>query len=284
MVRDCSVGALDINAQYLVKPVIGAFRVLRAISTSTEPQTLADLAAVTGLGKTTVLRYLRTLELLDYVTTGDRRRYGIGPAIWAINTEDNRERTLKHLSAEVLSDLHKTYDETVNLGVPKGRRIYYLVVLESSKPLSMRAGQGDADCFHCTALGKAILAHVSLANVGTYLNEPLPQLTDHTITEKRVLLRELNSIRHRGFAVDREENEVGSVCFGAPIHRADGTPAAAISLYLPKASLTDQLDLEISESIREGARRISGRLNSSEDPARFANVAPSNRGRRKAAS
>ena len=245
----------------VVKPIVAAFRVLEELAGKVEGKSLAEVASATGLSKTSVHRYMRTLQLLGYVSP-DRIAGGylLGAAIWDLSTEDSSETILKAAASDTLEELHRTFDETVNLGRPKGRRIHYLRVIESGKPLRMRAGQGDADCFHCTALGKSVLAHVPAKQVADFLNEPLQQFTPHTITNRRRLLEELSEVRRQGFAVDREENEIGAVCFGSPILGRGDLPIAAVSVSVPSARLTTKLDLAISDAVTQAAKGIAQRL------------------------
>jgi IclR family transcriptional regulator, KDG regulon repressor len=90
-------------------------------------------------------------------------------------------------------------------------------------------------------------------------------------------MRELREVRRRGFAVDREENEPGSVCYGAAVLNCNALPIAAISVSLPLVRLTPKLDLELAESIMSAAARI-GKALGEHKSARDSEIGLSRRG------
>lgn len=270
---------MAIDDRYLVKPVIAAFKVLGELNRAAAPLSLAEIAGRSGLNRTTAFRHLKTLCALGHAAATDDGHYEIGPAALALATEDARERALRQIADREMHALSDEFGETVNLGVPKGKRIHYLTILESTKPLRLRAEVGDSDGFHCTALGKAILAHLPAEEVGGHLNNPLPKLTARTITTRRRLDQAMAEIRRLGYAIDREENEIGCTCFAAPIFGHDSRPVGAISISIPTPRLTDRLDVVVAEAVKAAGSRISRRLLESEALAGEAGRIKSGRGR-----
>jgi DNA-binding IclR family transcriptional regulator len=94
---------------------------------------------------------------------------------------------------------------------------------------------------NCTATGKAMLASLSpedldarLAAAGT-----LTRLTPRSITSTRALKVELDTVRHKGFATDREEVMEGVVCLAVAVPRVDPNAvplAISFTLLAPRAS------------------------------------------------
>lgn len=62
------------------------------------------------------------------------------------------------------------------------------------------------------------------------LSRPLIKMTEHTITTGDGLLKELEQVRERGYAVDDEEIEPGLHCIAAPIFNHKRQPQMAISM------------------------------------------------------
>ena len=271
---------MAVDDRYLVKPVIAAFKVLGELNRAKAPLPLAAISAQSGLNRTTVFRHLKTLCALGYAVVTVDGHYEIGPAALALVTEDARERALRSVAEPEMYALSAEFGETVNLGVPKGKRIHYVTILESPKPLRLRAEVGDSDSFHCTALGKAILAYLPSEEVGNHLNNPLPKLTDRTITTRRRLDQALAEIRRMGYAIDREENEIGCTCFAAPIFADGERPTGAISISIPTPRLTDRLDVHVAEAVKKAGIRISRRLGESRTTAAQTSQIRSARGRR----
>ena len=234
---------------YLVKPLLGAFRALECLADAPGPLPLPDLAGLAGLSKTTAFRYLRTLAALGYAEQRADGRYSLGPAVNRLGGENARDAALQAVAEPYLLALGRQFGETVNLGVPKGRRIHYLVMLKGDKPQTMQAEAGDSDGLHCTALGKALLAYLPADQVGQHLKAALPRLTPHTIQTRRQLDQALAKVRRFGYAIDREENEIGCVCYAAPVFDQARRPVAAISVSIPLQRLTAELDIALAEAV-----------------------------------
>jgi DNA-binding IclR family transcriptional regulator len=90
--------------------------------------------------------------------------------------------------------------------------------------------------------------------------EGLKRFTEHTITDRALLARELENIRQRGFAFDDEEHEVGVRCVAAPVRNNQGATVAALSISIPKARMPDEEILRYRELVTRSADEISRRL------------------------
>ena len=82
-------------------------------------------------------------------------------------------------------------------------------------------------------MGKILLAGMRPAEARRILARRLEVFTPHTITDPVALERELDRVRRRGYALDREEITRGIVCVAAPIRNAEGDTVAAISVAFP---------------------------------------------------
>lgn len=245
---------------YVIAPVVGAFDALEFVLSGTKPVSVAEISRGCGRNKTTVYRYVQTLRFLGYLQVTEGRRYEIGPAIYALQTDDARDRTIRAVAEPVIRELNGTLRETVNLGVPKGQLVYYLAILAGADDGGGIAQVGDGDYFHCTALGKAILAFQTPEIRAAHLREQLLRRTDRTILDKRHLFTELREVRRRGYAVDRGENEPDYTCFGVPVRNWRGVPVAAISVSLQSERVTRSREFEVSECVMAAARRIESNL------------------------
>jgi DNA-binding IclR family transcriptional regulator len=83
---------------------------------------------------------------------------------------------------------------------------------------------------HCTALGKVILAHDMSEAVQRVLSKRVyTRYTRNTITTQAALRREVQRVRADGYAIDNEEEELGSRCVAVPIIDSSGRFLAALS-------------------------------------------------------
>lgn len=87
-----------------------------------------------------------------------------------------------------------------------------------------------------------------------------PRYNDRTITSREVYLRELESVRKKGYAIDNEEEMSGVICVGAPILNYTGYPCGAIWISGPKDRLSDSVISDTVKVIKEVAGEISNEL------------------------
>jgi len=98
---------------------------------------------------------------------------------------------------------------------------------------------GERCYLHATAVGKAILGHLSGERRDEIFEKRgLPRLTDNTITDRVELEAELETVRERGVAFDREEELAGVVAVSAPVVD-DGRVVGALGVNAPAEQVGD---------------------------------------------
>lgn len=206
------------------------------------PLSAADISRQIGVAKPTVYRLLGTLQSRGFVTKEQGSgRYMLGKAARALGGAGGAGDLIS-LTRPFTARLAAAYGETVNVAVKSGSEVLYLDVLQSGHRLRTDMPAGGRDHLHSTALGKAILAQLPEAEARAILTSAdRVAVTPSTVVAVPALLRQLAVIRQRGFAVDDEENEVGSVCIAGAICGHDDRPVGAISVSGPRWRIDDQL-------------------------------------------
>jgi DNA-binding IclR family transcriptional regulator len=236
--------------------VIKLFGLLEATAGQDGGRSLAELAAEVGLTKPTAHRILKTLTGLGYM---ERPRPGIyrqSPRLRRlILGADNQD--LVHRADPVLRELHRATEETVNLGVLRQARVVYLTVLESPQRLRRIVNPTMTDPFACTALGRAIVAHLPQGQRAFLLRTSvLERRTPHTVVDPTELATLLDAARRDGFAVEENETDLGVMCIGVPVFDRDGV-AGAISLSLPTARSGPERRPRLIEAVRRAAEQVT---------------------------
>ena len=231
---------------YSIRSVERVCDILELLSNSPDGESLSALAAVTGLPKSSVFRYLATLEGRGFVERDEAgNRFRLGVAISRLRAEE-AERLLER-ARPVLDDLRDDLGETVNMGRLDGNRVVYVAIAESRQAVRMAVSPGDTEMLHCTALGKVLAAQLPDERVREILRqEGLPRRTDRTLTSAKAFLAELADVRSLGYAIDDEENEPGGVCVAVAIPSRAGY---ALSLSAP-----------VNRMSIDQARALAGRL------------------------
>ncbi len=249
------------EGRYVVQPVLKAMQVLQLVCEASEPPTLNQLVSAAALPKTTVFRYLRTLEtmrLVEHDADVDRYRPGIG--LWWLSYASSPYEMLRQTCRPHMKRLRKRFSETVNLGVLSGGEVFYLDVVESEHSLRMQSSVGSTDPLHSTALGKVFLAFCPPGQLDLLLPSTLPRLTKHTIVDRLELIEQLATIRTTSYAIERGENEEGSYCIAAPILDSRNVAIAAMSLSAPLSRLDETLRQTICASLMDACANVSGLL------------------------
>lgn len=223
--------------------------------------TLTELSARTGINKATALRILANLEERGFVERDGGGQYRLGVRLLQLGARISSGLDLRTVARPVLQDLHRDVDETINLAVPADGGLVYIDILQSARGLQMTATVGMRDDYHSSALGKAMMARWTPAEVARVLPpDPLPRKTAHTIRTRQALEAVLAAARAQGFAIDDEENEAGARCVAAPLIDHRGQCIGAISLAGPASRLTLERIPFLAERVHAAAAAISARL------------------------
>ncbi len=176
---------------YVVKPVHKALLVLQCLGEG-EKLSLSDICRQTHLPKTTVFRYLHTLEAESFVAhDSDTDLYQLGMRVFELGQAASKQMTLRDICPPFLRSLRDRFNETVNVGTLDGKEIVYLEIVESRRSLRMQARSGGRDPVYTTSLGKAMLAFLPEAEWPIHLPERLIERTSQSLTDYADLRREL---------------------------------------------------------------------------------------------
>ena len=249
------------SRNYRIAVLDRSIDLMEAMADAGGPIGVTELSRTIGSTKSATFRILATLEQRGYVRrVPENGKYQLGMNLVHLGQSALGRIDLRSIARPVLEDLHRRFNETVNLGVLSGGRIVYVDMVESQHGLRMSAQVGAHDNVHSTAIGKAILANLPESRQEALIEGPLPARTEKTLTTREALLDDIERIRVSGFSRDRGENEVGANCFGAPIFDAQGNVAAAISISGPETRLNGEMAEDVAVAVRIAAQEISDRL------------------------
>lgn len=240
-----------------VKSAIHAIEVLEYLAGRPHnPAKIREISEATLIPKSSLYALLKTLTERDWVrrdATGSLYSIGLRSLMTGVSYLDS-DPVLRAVRPW-LERLNEELDETVHLGRLDGPDIVYLATKESSQYLRAINRVGRRLPASTTSLGKVILANLPESVLDKHLNDPLPQLTEKTITDRSELRTQLESIRDRGYAIDLEENTEGLKCFGFAI-RLQHPPVDALSCSVPLARLNSEREKTIVDAMRRAVTEI----------------------------
>jgi len=209
-----------------------AAAILGAFDATHRELTLAALVARCGLPRSTTHRTAEKMIRLGWLDK-PKDRYRIGNRMFELSGLAPVRHELREAVLPFLQDLHHATKTTVQLGVLDGTQVLVVEKITGHRPMPMLSQVGGTIPAYCSGLGRAILAYSDPALVETVLAADLPARTPRTLTSAVAVLRELTAIPDLGWAVDREEGNIGVSCVAAPIFGPLGDVVAALSVTGP---------------------------------------------------
>jgi len=250
-----------VNEKGVVKSVRRAIKILEAFE-SDRGMSVTKISKILNLPKSSVHEILSTL-----VTEGilekdfDSSTYHLGIKLFELGNRARSNLEIRKVATPYLKELNARFDETVHLTVLDNQEVLYIECFESTKRLRTYSVIGVRAPLYCTAVGKAILAFLPLDEIDEIIKvKGLEKFTENTITDRNVLLQELEKIVLAGYAVDNMEHEDGVRCVGAPIRNYSGKVFASISVSGPSQRVTLENIPEIAELVIATASDISRKL------------------------
>ena len=211
---------------------------------------VSELSRELDLSRSTAHRYIATLATLGYLQQDpDSKRYRLGPRVIdlgfsAINAMDVRE-----ISAPYLRQLSDETQHTVNLAILDDTDVVYIERCRTTGPgqreIDLNLHVGSRLPAYCTAMGKAILAHVPEDQLERIIARiDFAPRGPHTLTSPEAFREELARIREVGLAVNDEELAYGLRSIAAPIHSRLGDVVAALNLAVHRTTASMEELLE----------------------------------------
>jgi IclR family transcriptional regulator, acetate operon repressor len=230
-----------------------AARLVTEVVHSADSVTFTELAAATGLAKSTTSRLLDALERGGLVRRGDDGRFRPGEVFVRYAWRGGAEAGLIDVARPFLDRLGQATGETVNLGVARDGMVEQIAQVDSRYLIGGTNWLGRPVPLHCAALGKVLLSH------GAAQLPPgrLQARTARTIISRDALNEELREVRRRGYAITDEELEPGLVAVAAPVYRDGGVVVAALSVSAPASRLTPARIAEVATQCMAQAARLS---------------------------
>jgi IclR family transcriptional regulator, KDG regulon repressor len=224
---------------------------------------VTEIASAMGLNKTTVYRLLNAMSKFELVEqNAENDRYRLGLKLHELGLRALESRTLQREAHRFLLRMSQRTHETVSLAVHTPGAVICLDRVNSQHTvISMGTEIGSRFPAHCTAVGKAVLAHLTGEEIDAVLrNNGLPRFTPFTLTRVADLRSNLRQIRERGYALDNQELERGLSGIAAPVRRTQDRVIAALGIAGPTLRFRGQELREKIALVRQTAEELSASL------------------------
>ena len=231
------------------------------ICLSNDVHRVSDIARQCNFSKSTVHRVLKLLGQSQLVVQDTiNRRYYISMLITklASNAITTHKRLIAHADAE-MHRLSAISEETVALDIMNGMQYLSLHEIPSQHSLrvtqeSKRIGPHYAGVYAGASV-KVLLSQLDDNRLKILMDIiKINPVTERTVTDKELLMAQLQDIRKKGYAISRGERVPGTICIAAPI--SNYIVPVGLSVVGPEIRLQSRIR-EVVAELKISAERIT---------------------------
>jgi DNA-binding IclR family transcriptional regulator len=221
-----------------------------------------EVARLLQMPRSTTYRYLQTLRSYGLVEEHAEGRYRLGTRVLQLARVARAGLGLNEVALPVMRRISERTDEAVLLTRRSGMNVVCVERVDaSSHRVRLTYERGHVLPVHAGASAKILLAFADPFEIDEVLAAAkLVRFTRHTVTDPRLLRRQLSEIRAARHVITDGEVDEGVRGVAAPIFDADGRIAAGLSVAGPAYRLDDARIPSVVRAVREGADEVTTRL------------------------
>lgn len=235
-----------------------AVTVLRALSINVDGGSARELAAATGIARSTVQRILTTLAETGMVSQDpSTQRYRIGPEALVIGLGYRQGLTLVNLARPLMVCVRDRTGETVGLSVAVGDARVFIAEVVSASELRFASELGRLYPLWSGANGRVLLGGLTDQEVDRILDNQDLAAEVHRPLSAAEIRAEVHLARADGYCLARSESIDGVSSVAVPVRDTAGSVIAALSVSGPENRLSaDRLVSDVLPSVADAARRL----------------------------
>lgn len=192
--------------------------------------TLSDVAECSQLTRATARRILLTLQSLGYVGSQDRYFF-LTAKVLELGYAYLSAQGIAELALPALESLSAAINESCSMSVLDGDEIVYVARVSTRRIMTISLGVGARLPGYATSMGRVLLGSLDDDTLAKKLTRAeLNKLTKFTLTDPTKLQSRIRADQRQGWAMVKEELELGLVSIAVPIVGRDGEIHAAVNV------------------------------------------------------
>jgi len=250
------------SGKYQIPSVHRAIDILYLLS-SKERMSFTAIKDTLELANSTCFNLLNTLEKRGFVQRDNNNQYLLGIRLMQFGLSVYNNFDLSKVSKPYLRELSNEFEETTYLTVLDKTDSQGLIIdcIHGDRTgLVYSRNIGEIIPLYASGTGKSLLSGFDTEELNQFFEDvKLIPFTPQTITDKEVLLEELEEIRANGYAISQSAFEEGVISISAPITDYTGAIIASLSLVGPINRINIKL-AQVIDSVKSTAKSISNQL------------------------
>jgi DNA-binding IclR family transcriptional regulator len=244
-----------------VQSIERAIAILKALSLDKQELGVTELSRQLSLHKSTTSRLLASLQREGLVEENPvTRKYRLGMGLATLGGLVLQRLDVTQVARPLMEALADTTRETVTLVVKDRDEAVNIAQVPSPQTVKHIEWVGRRSPLHCTAAGKVLLAHACPSEQQSIVSRGLRPYTPNTTTDPSALSQELVQAKEQGYAIGREDFEIGLNEIAAPICDHTGEVMAAISISGPAFRVSPERFVSLIQHVQQAASTLSERL------------------------
>lgn len=234
-------------------------RVLDHIAAAPDPVPAKAVAASLGLTLPTTYHLLTTLVNGGYlVHLAEEHAYALGHRVDDLARGLHRQIAVPPAVERVAAVTHQQAGAAAYYAMLRDAEMIVAHVAECpAHPRVQILDVGFHQAPHATAFGKLMLARLEPDTAEDLLDHTgTPRITAGTVTDRRLLRRQLAQVRATGLAVEVDEFQPELSCMAAPVTDAAGRFVGAVAISMPTVLLRERR-WSAERAVRLGAVRAT---------------------------
>lgn len=260
-------GALSRNARDFVQSLDRGLAVIRAFGPGHTHLTLSDVARSTNLTRAAVRRFLLTLVELGYVDF-DGRLFSLRPQVLELGYSYMSTLPFADIAVPAMRELVERVSVSASMTVLDGSDAVYVAHVSAKRMLAITVTLGTRVPAYATALGQVLLSGLNADEVRARLGAgALRAFTASTVTDRDDLIRLLDTVRQRGYALGDEGFEAGLRSLAVPITDARGAVIASLGISTQAGGTTrEQMRKEMLPELLATAAQLDTHVRNTASP------------------
>jgi IclR family transcriptional regulator, pca regulon regulatory protein len=219
----------DFSHRDLIASLERGFRVLRAFDQDSVEMTPSDVARKTGMPRAATRRVLLTLCDLGYAIT-DGKHFRLTPKVLDLAHGYLAKTRIRQAIAPIMRDTVSAINDTCILAIRDGTDSIAVGCWNATSFGAVNVNLGLRVPLYVSTPGRLILADLPPRQFAEYLETvTLQKFTSHTVISKQSLIEQIAIIREQGYALGREEFELGVYALSVPVKSPAGRTLAALT-------------------------------------------------------
>jgi IclR family transcriptional regulator, KDG regulon repressor len=257
----------SVLTDYTIGVLEDSILILQLLSDNPDGMSLADVTTSSGFVTNKVFRILYTLQKHQIVERSENGNFHLGHGLMALSQGILYQSILIDASSSVMDRLVAETSESIFLGVVNGSDALCIAVRQSPRSVRLFAEVGRRAPLHSGGVPKVLFAYLPETERARLLDKVFANTPISPSADRPAFEQLLMQIRAQGYAIVRDELDIGAHSVAAPIYNHQGHVIAAISIAGPSNRFDDARIDRYVGLVTEAAGQISRALGYEGEPA-----------------